>query len=295
MPSPDLLPKGRSFPSVVAPPLDDVLKGARHRRARHAAVVGVVAAAAVAATTFAFVPRGSSQSMDTVTPARPDQSASPRPAAHVPPPVAEHRRLHDAKTSTSNADAAATHQDATGSAAHTHGMTTAPSEAQGDPTVGTSVQRTVGPPHRTTRYDPTQPCDGSGPTVAQGWCSYYTGATAGAAGKTVTLATAVCRLPGQGGATLTSPTGRQADFAVGKQSYPPVWRWGHGRRFDQSASSIRVAAGTCVEWYVTWQVVDNAGNPLTPGRYYLDAFPRVRPADQPATGYASSPATFTVR
>lgn len=295
MPSPDLLPKGRSFPSVVAPPLEDVLNGARHRRARNAAVVGVVAAAAVAATTFAFVPHGSSQSMDVVTPTMPDHSASPRPAERVSPPAAVvHRRAHDMNTS--KTDGTVIRQNATSSAERTHGTTaTVPADTQPDPTAGTTVTRTVGPPHRTTRFDPTQPCDGSGPTVAQGWCSYYTGATAGTAGTTVTLSTAVCRLPGQGAASLVSRTGREADFAVGKQAYSPVWRWGHDRTFEQSSSTIRVAPGTCVEWYVAWRVVDNAGDPLAPGRYYLDASPRVRPADQPASGYASSPGKFTVR
>ena len=295
MPSPDLLPKGRSFPAAVAPPLDDVLSRARRRRTRRAGVVGGVTLAVVAAVAVAVVPHGSSQSMDVVTPTVSDHSIapSPSPSAHAPDVAVARRAPADttAKTTrhvTGTQTTTATTQRVAGSAP----SQTAPSAA---PDQGTAVRRTVGPPHRTTAYHPTQPCTGSGPTAAQGWCSYYSGATAGSAGQTVTLATSMCRLPGQGAGTLVSRTGRQADFAVGKQAYPPVWRWSHGRSFTQSTTSIRLAAGTCVEWFVSWRVVDNTGKPLAPGTYYLDAAPRVHPASAPGSAYASKPGSFTVR
>lgn len=300
MPSPDLLPKGRSYPSVVAPPLDGVLSSARRRRTRRAGLVGVVAAAAVSATAFAFVPHGSSASLHVVTPTVPDHSTSPSPAAHTSTTGVVRRdpttttkptgtgQGSTAQTTTQTTTTGNTDQDATGHAA-------APAEQPGSPDQATAVRRIVGPPHRTTQYDPTQACAGTGPTVAQGWCSYYDGATSGKAGQSVTLSTAVCRLPGQGTGTLSSRTGRQADFAVGKNTYRPVWRWSHGRYFTQAPTSIRVPAGTCVEWYVSWRVVDNAGRRLAPGSYYLAAAPRMGDASKTASATATNPITFTVR
>lgn len=152
----------------------------------------------------------------------------------------------------------------------------------------------VGPPHTLVAYDPSRPCAGSGPTPATGWCSYYTGATSGPGGATVALSTAVCRLPGLPGATLVADDGRQADFAVGVRGYDAAWTWSGGRSFSGTTSSIDVPGGTCVQWSVSWAVVDDAGKPLAPGSYYLSATPLMEPSDLPATADVDQPQTFTV-
>src|SRR5206468_1165535 len=135
MPSPDLLPRGRTLTTAAPPPLDDVLAGARRRRRRQAGAVGA-AVLAVAGSGVIVLAQG-------------------------------------------------------------------------------SLGPVVGPNHRMTAYDPARPCNGSGPSPATGWCSYYVGATAGRVGQSVVLATNVCRLPGQGAGVLQSTTGQQADFSVG--------------------------------------------------------------------------------
>ena len=294
MPSPDLLPKGRSFPSAAVPPLDDVLKGARRRRTRQAGLVGAVAAAAVAAATIAFVPHGSSDSLRSVTPTVPGHTTSPSPAGHAPSigvvrTVPSRPKVHRVVAGPVGQSTAKTkHQPPGNGSLYPPSQSTASDQA-------TTVKGTVGPPHRMTKFDATQGCTGGGPSPTLGWCSYYDGATSGKAGRTVTLATAVCRLPGQGVATLTSRTGRQAHFDVGRPTYPPSWNWAHGRTFAQTKTSIDVAPGTCVEWYVSWRIVDNAGQLLKPGKYYLDAWTTMRPASAPAYAGTERPPTFTVR
>jgi len=294
MPSPDLLPKGRSFPSVVVPSLDDVLKGARRRRTRQAGMVGVVAAAAVAAATIALVPHGSSDSLHSVTPTvGGNHSVSAPPAAHNSSTAAVRSgpaqvKVHRVAAEPLSPPAAKTKHQPPGN------TTLYPKQSKTSDRA-TSVQGTVGPPHRITKFDATKGCTGTGPSPGEGWCSYYVGPTTGTAGHAVTLATAVCRLPGETTGLLRSRTGRQANFDVGKTAYRPVWRWSHGRTFSTSSTSMRVAAGTCVEWYVSWRVVDNAGQLLKPGQYYLDAWALMWDPNSPASAGTSSPITFTVR
>ena len=293
MPSPDLLPKGRSFPSVGTPPLDDVLKGARRRRTRHAGMVGVAAAAAVTAATIAFVPHGSSDSLRTVTPTLPGHTTAPSRADHVPSvdvvqTAPQHTKVHR-QTGGSTA-----HQVTTpGYQPPGNGTLQQPASSDGSDQA-TPTRGVVGPPHRVVKFDPTKGCGGTGPAAANGWCSYYAGSKAGHGGQAVTLATDVCRLPGQSIGTLVSSHGRQADFDAGKQTFRPLWRWSRGRTFSQPKTSVRVAPGTCVEWYVSWRVVDNAGQPLKRGSYYLDATPLVWDPTAPATAGTQNPIAFTV-
>lgn len=292
MPSPDLLPKGRSFPSAVAPPLDDVLRRAKFRRARRVGVIAGVAAVATAGAAFAFVPRGASDSLHTVTPTLPGHTTSPAPAAHrmtvhVVRTVPDHGKTHH------GAGASATH-GVTTTTPHGSDVGTTRSIQPGARDRGTAVQDTVGPPHRMTKFDASMGCTGNGPNPTTGWCSYYSGALSGAAGRAVVLATSVCRLPGQSTGVLYG-NGHEADFAVGESAYPPRWRWKHGRTFSKAPTSIRVPAGQCVEWYVTWRVVNNAGRPLPSGKYYLDAFPNMQPAQGYAAAGTERPVDFTVR
>lgn len=152
----------------------------------------------------------------------------------------------------------------------------------------------VGPPSEVVAMRSGQSCDGSGPTPAQGWCSYYDGALQGRSGETVVLATNVCRLPGQAAGRLTTPDGEHTRFAVGRQSTStPVWDWRTGRRFRPEATTFVVDAGRCVRWFVSWNVTGNAGQALAPGEYYLEALPRVR-QDAAGDAYLDTTQTFTV-
>lgn len=46
-----------------------------------------------------------------------------------------------------------------------------------------------------------------------------------------------------------------------------VWTWSEGRAFAQVASTQRWAAGACRTWTETWSGEDDAGRPVSPGRY----------------------------
>ena len=144
-----------------------------------------------------------------------------------------------------------------------------------------------------TSYDASRACNGTGPTPALGWCSYYTGANSGRAGQSVLIATDVCRLPGQSAAQLISDNGQQAEFSVGMKAEPDVWTWSHGRKFTSSGTSITVPPGECVEWFVTWQVVDDSGRPLPAGTYDLNATPSDPPKGE-ASADVVNPQKFTV-
>jgi hypothetical protein len=164
---------------------------------------------------------------------------------------------------------------------------------QPSPTTAPVLGSEVGPPHEETAYDATRGCNGTGPTATNGWCSYYDGDTTAKSGTSATIATAVCRLPGQPTATLTFANGQQADFDLGPKTYPAVWTWSKGRRFAASSPPITLAAGRCVRWFVTWGVQDDHGTPLPPGSYYLDASPM---EDRQPGAYVDTvnPVTFTV-
>lgn len=182
--------------------------------------------------------------------------------------------------------------------------TAAPQEPAPEPTTDTAAteepepttaprpspdaEPTVGPPSEMVPMRSGEACDGSGPTPAQGWCSYYDGALRGAAGEQVVLATNVCRLPGQAAGRLTTPDGQHARFHVGGR-----WNWHTGRRFSTQGTTFEVQPGQCVRWFVSWNVTNDEGDPLPPGDYYLEALPRVRQGE-PGDAYLDSTETFTV-
>jgi hypothetical protein len=293
MPSPELLPRGRSLPTAPPPALDRVLGLARRRRRRQMGAAGAATVAAVVGAVLALGPASSPATLHTVTPAVTPTPTS-RPAPHATP-ASVSRHVHVARVraraaaSRAAARYAAQHPQSVGVVAPTTTQTHKTTTSATGPVTTAAI---VGPRHRMTAYDPTRACDGSGPTAATGWCSYYVGATSGTAGRSVRLATAVCRLPGQATGVLVG-NGKQADFDSGVGAYPSSWRWSHGRTFARGRTSISVPAGSCVEWYVTWQVVDNAGRPLSPGSYYLDATPLMTPPGSTSAA-AYNPTTFTV-
>jgi len=169
------------------------------------------------------------------------------------------------------------------------------SSASAATAAGTRSDGEVGPPHRITTFDPNQPCTGSGPTIATGWCSQYDGATVGRSGHPVVLSTSVCRLPGLPTATLITEDGEQADFSIGRHTYPASWSWSHGRTFSPDASLVTVPGGSCVTWSVRWAVVDNHGRPLAPGSYDISATPLMHERGAMAGLFVDNVEQFTVR
>ena len=282
MPDPDLIPRGRAFPAAEAPNLDAVLTGARRRRRVRAGVVGAVAGSGALVAVLLALPGASTSSLKTVT-----------PAVGQTPPAGQHHAPAGGQPSKPPVIASAPAGTRTAGPTGNAGVRAASTAPTSKPAT-TSQRPIVGPPHRTTSYDASKSCNGTGPTPATGWCSYYNGATAGRAGHSVVLATDVCRLPGQAAAVLTSDDGQQADFsAFANRAYPSQWTWSHGRKFASAGTSITVAPGSCVEWFVSWRVVDDKGRPLAAGTYGLAATPLSSPKGN-ASASVQNNAYFTV-
>lgn len=134
---------------------------------------------------------------------------------------------------------------------------------------------TNGPEPTRTSYDPTRQCSGSGPSAANGYCSYYDGDRSAARGSKAVLATSVCRLPGQGTGTLTTGSGRYAEFTVSTNATGSLWDYSHGRRFGTQSRDFIVAESTCLRFAVIWGLNSDDGRPLAQGMYDLTAFPDV--------------------
>jgi hypothetical protein len=273
MPDRDLMPPGRSFGPEITPPggLEPVLGRARARRRAKAAAGSAMGGVAVVLAALVVSGGPSSDALRVTTPASsgsPAVQPQPDPSQSQQPAAVEQARAEAQARASAMASAAASARAIAASLRPSPRPTASPSPVP-DSAAGTEV----GPPYSITSYDATRKCDGTGPTAAQGWCSYYDGALSGRGGTAVELGSAVCRLPGQGTGTLYFDSGQQAEFDVGVDTYPASWTWSRGHHFRASGSTLTVAAGSCVRWHVSWDVVDDAGKPLAPGSYYLDARP----------------------
>ncbi len=150
-----------------------------------------------------------------------------------------------------------------------------------------------GPEPTVTSYDDSRACDGSGPTAANGWCSYYDGERQAARGTEAVLAAAVCRRPGQGPGTLRADDGEYAGFFAATRSDGVVWSWAHGKRFETEPHAFAVAEGRCLRFAVVWDLSGNDGQALPAGSYNADARPHLS-ADGPAGAYLSGGFVFTI-
>ncbi|MDT7569829.1 MAG: Intracellular proteinase inhibitor [Actinomycetota bacterium] len=295
MPDHDLLPSGHELRAAPRPPagLGEVLaRATRRRRRQQAGALATTAAACAAVFAFTMVSGGAVDSLG-VTPATQNghgvlpQDTAPRVSGPDAPgaaavdgsigtaPAPDRRSRSEqvaAQRKQEQANAAVTQQHA-------------------------SAGGEVGPPHTMTAYKASSGCSGTWSNAAEGWCGYYDGSISGPAGTRVELAETLCRLPGRGKGTLLSDDGQQAEFAVIDQNAYEKWKWSTGHRFARRGTSITVPDGSCVRWFVSWNVVDAHGRPLPRGAYNLSAKPDMYPSE--ATGPAwvgvdANPVTFTV-
>lgn len=291
MPDRDLIPSGRSLDS--APPaasgLDGVLTRARTRRR---AKLGALGGASTAVLIVAAVLVGGNGGVDALRLTNPahQPGGTSRPSAG---PTSTGRTVAEG-TQAAKAGGPAGPSVSTVMATPPASTTTTPDPAvSASAAPGSAQGLEVGPDHSVTSYDATRGCVGDGPAPGQGWCSYYDGATAGRSGQQVELAASICRVTGQGDGELTASSGEQADFYIASNGLE-AWSWSHGRQFATAGTTLKVAAGTCVRWHVTWDVVDNAGQPLAPGSYDFTARPAVRAAGEVYVGQNTNKLTFTV-
>jgi hypothetical protein len=292
MPDLDLLPPGHGMRTAPHPPagLGDVLTRATRRRRRQAGALATGVAAACAALLAVTMTAGGGVDSLGVTPAHPGLGVVPSNAPQV--------AGADAPSSVADAPAGSAPQsNARGSITQ---QPAAAQERQREAVAAAGGQQPmaggeVGPAHTTTTYDPSRGCAGDAPVTPAGWCGYYDGATTGRAGQPVELAETVCRLAGQGDGDLRTDNGQQAEFSATSQDAYLKWEWSKGHRFSKAGTTFHVAAGTCLRWKVSWRVVDNAGRPLAPGAYSLDARSTAYP---PSAAFTRSNAiafvTFTV-
>lgn len=283
---------GHGFAAVAAT--------ARRRRRRRAVEVasGSAAALAVVAALAVLPDAGARDQLTVATPppvasSGPSAASSPEPAEASPEP--DDGTPQPAPTPQPTADDASSPDPAPEPTPDAEQPQPVPTDDAGrttEPAPGSEV----GPPSERTAMRQGQACDGSGPTPAQGWCSYYDGALEGERGQTVSLATAVCRIAGQGPGRLTADDGEHAAFAVGRQAARPSWSWGQGRRFSPEGTTFTVEPGECIRWFVSWDLTDDRGEALPAGEYYLEALPQVTAnmTENGTSAYLDNTETFRI-
>jgi hypothetical protein len=291
MPDLDLMPPGHAVRPAPPPPAGhgDVHGRAVRRRRRQQVGVLATGAAACAAVLAVTVASGGAVESLGVTPAHPIDGQAPAvtapgrgggPDVVAPAAPAETPSTSTDTTRTDNATAGAPDAQA---AAPASGTTSTAHRKAGSE---------VGPPHTTVAYDPSRGCAGAGPTATQGWCGYYDGALSGRSGQRVELAQTLCRLPGRAAGTLRVDTGEHAEFSVRTKDNYDVWDWAKGRRFSPRGATFTVAAGSCLRWSVSWNIVNDAGRPIAAGAYQLNARPTAYPSEA-TSPYVWADAQFT--
>ncbi|MCS7173905.1 MAG: BsuPI-related putative proteinase inhibitor [Armatimonadetes bacterium] len=83
--------------------------------------------------------------------------------------------------------------------------------------------------------------------------------------------------------TFTFGTSQRYDFRVLRLDGTTIWQWSHDRMFAQVVGSLVLQPGSEIRFEETWTQVDNAGQPVPPGRYVVEAIfpPRTFPRGAP--------------
>lgn len=84
--------------------------------------------------------------------------------------------------------------------------------------------------------------------------------------------------------TYQTPSGQRFDFEVLRGS-EVVWNWAHGRMFTMAIGSVTLQPGQSRVFQAQWDLKDNRGSTVAPGRYtvrgYLSIMGSQRPAAPP--------------
>jgi hypothetical protein len=88
--------------------------------------------------------------------------------------------------------------------------------------------------------------------------------------------------------TLHYADAQEADLTV-LSGTKVVWQWSAFHPAGGAAHTQRLDSGRCTHWWVSWDVVDNAGKPLPMGDYVVRATFFAREVDQRTVD-----STFTV-
>jgi hypothetical protein len=70
--------------------------------------------------------------------------------------------------------------------------------------------------------------------------------------------------------TLLFPTSQLADFNITNEAGQHIYQWSHDKVFSQEITEISINQSETIELLNdAWNLVDDDGNPITPGNYYI--------------------------
>lgn len=73
--------------------------------------------------------------------------------------------------------------------------------------------------------------------------------------------------------TLLFPTLQLADFNITNEAGQHIYQWSHDKVFSQEITEISINQSETIELLNdAWNLVDEDGNPVTPGNYYIDGW-----------------------
>jgi hypothetical protein len=73
--------------------------------------------------------------------------------------------------------------------------------------------------------------------------------------------------------TLLFPTSQLADLNITNETCPNIYHWSHDKVFSEEITGISINQSETIELLNdTWNQVDDHGDPVTPGKYYVDGW-----------------------
>ena len=73
--------------------------------------------------------------------------------------------------------------------------------------------------------------------------------------------------------TLLFPTSQHADFNITNEAGQHIYQWSYNKVFLQEITEISINQSETIELLSdAWNLVDEDGNPVTPGNYYIDGW-----------------------
>ena len=73
--------------------------------------------------------------------------------------------------------------------------------------------------------------------------------------------------------TLLFPSSQLADFNITNEAGQHIYQWSYNKVFSQEITEISINQSETIELLNdAWNLVDDDGNPVTPGKYYIDGW-----------------------
>ena len=248
------------FPATDEGFSDVLTRRLRRRRRRRAGLAAASAGAAVVITVAVLSTLDVGTDSLGVVPVQPATTGAPgvtpsvQPGRPAPPPQA------NGTAAPGTVVTAGASTDAPSTSPHTSAGPQRPAAL-----ISTTMQRTM------TAYDNTSPCADTSGRVATGWCMQVKGPFTADHAHPTSLVVALCRLPGTG-AGAHFPGTLEADFALATPMQNTRFLWHYDAQHPDRADdhTIRVDAGSCLQWQTTWAVRADDRSDIAPGDYRLE-------------------------